>query len=177
VTGVDFTGALYICSSEGEVKVYVCLFICTVSRAVHLEIVVDLTVTCFLQVFHHFVSHRSLPRLMLSDNASSYLAAAEELQSLLSSVELVDNLSRRGIEWQFIPKHAPWFGGFWVRFIGLTFKKVLGHIHATLESLQTIIVEIEAVLNNCPLTHVILILSHPYTCYMADPSPPYRITE
>ena len=157
VTGVDFTGALYVRSSEGEIKAYVCLFTCAVSRAVHLEIVVDLTVACFLQAFRRFVSRRSLPRLMLSDNASTYLAAAEELQSLLSSDELAENLSRRGVDWQFIPKRAPWFGGFWERLIGLTkssLKKVLGRTHATLESLQTIIVEIEAVLNNRPLTHV-----------------------
>ena len=32
-------------------------------------------------------------------------------------------------------------------------KKVLGWTHATLESLQTIVVEVEAVLNNRPLTH------------------------
>ena len=50
------------------------LFTSTVSRAVHLEIVVDLTVVCFLQAFRHFASRRSLLRLMLSDNASMYLA-------------------------------------------------------------------------------------------------------
>ena len=59
--------------------------------------------------------------------------------------------------WHFIPKRAPWFGGFWERLIELTksvLKKILGRSHATLESLQTIIVEVEAVLNNRPLTHV-----------------------
>ena len=37
VTGVDFTGALYVRDSGREVKVYVCLFTCAVTRAVHLE--------------------------------------------------------------------------------------------------------------------------------------------
>ena len=94
---------------------------------------------------------------MLSDNASTHLAVAEELQSLLSSTELAENLSRKGVEWRFIPKRAPWFGGFWERLVGVTksvLKKILGCSHATLESLQTIIVEVEAVLNNRPLTHV-----------------------
>jgi len=85
------------------------LFTCAVSRAVHLEIVVDL---CSLQAFRHFVSRQSLPRLMLSDNASTYFAATEELQILFSLVELAENLSRKGVEWHFIPKRAPWFGGF-----------------------------------------------------------------
>jgi len=47
-TGVDFTRALgYIREQGGESKVYVCLFSCVVSRAVHLEIVTDLTVETF----------------------------------------------------------------------------------------------------------------------------------
>ncbi|XP_065916009.1 uncharacterized protein [Dysidea avara] len=107
--------------------------------------------------FRRFASRRSLPRLMLSDNASTYLAAAEELKSLLSSEELAESLSRRGVDWRFIPKRAPWFGGFWERLIGLTksvLKKILGRSHVTLDSLQTIVVEVEAVLNNRPLTHV-----------------------
>ena len=62
-----------------------------------------------MYAFRRFASRRSTPRLMLSDNASTYLAAAEELQNLLSSAAL-ENLSRRGIEWHFIPKRAPWLG-------------------------------------------------------------------
>ena len=107
MTGVDFTRALYVRSSEGEQKVYVCLFTCAVSRAIHLEIVTDLTVECFLQAFRRFASRKSLPRLMLSDNASTYLVTAEELQNLFSSAALAENLSRRGDEWRFIPKQAP----------------------------------------------------------------------
>ena len=156
VTGVDFTGALYVRCSAGEQKVYVCLFTCAVSRAVHLEIVIDLTLECFLQAFRRFTSRRSLPRVMMSDNATTFLAAGEELQSLLSSAALADNLARRGVEWRFIPKRAPWFGGFWERLIGLTksaMKRVLGRTHATLESLRTLVTEVEAVLNNRPITY------------------------
>ena len=50
VTGVDFTGALYVWDSGREVKVYVCLFTYSyaVIRAVHLEIVTDLSTETFL---------------------------------------------------------------------------------------------------------------------------------
>jgi len=153
---VDFTGALYVRSNGGEQKVYICLFTCAVSRAVHLEIVNDLTLECFLQAFRRFTSRRSLPRLMMSDNATTFLAAGEELQSLLSSTALMDNLAKKGVEWRFIPKRAPWFGGFWERMIGLTksaLKRVLGCTRATLESLQTLVTEVEGILNNRPLTY------------------------
>jgi len=85
------------------------------------------------------------------------LAAAEELRTLFSYVELTEALAHKCVEWQFIPKHTPWFGGFWEHLIGLTkntLKKTLGRTHATLESLQTIIVEVEALLNDCPITYV-----------------------
>ena len=56
----------------------------------------------------------------MSDNATTFLTAGEVQQSLMSSTALADNLARRGVEWRFIPKCAPWFAGFWERLIGLT---------------------------------------------------------
>ena len=156
VTGVDFTGALYVQAPSGECKAYICLFTCAVSRAVHLEIVTDLTVDNFLQALRRFVARRSLPQLLISDNGSTFLAAAEELKTLFASTELSETLARKGTQWKFIPKRAPWFGGFWERLVGLTksaLKKTLGRAHITLDGLQTIIVEIEARLNDRPLTY------------------------
>lgn len=43
VTRVDFIGPLHV-KNAGDNKVYVCLFTCGVTRAVHLEIVTDLSV-------------------------------------------------------------------------------------------------------------------------------------
>ena len=94
---------------------------------------------------------------MLLDNASTYVAAAKDLEQLFASPKLEEALSSRGIKWQFIPKRAPWYGGFWERIIGLTkttIRKVLGRSFITLEALQTLVVEIEAVLNDRPLTYL-----------------------
>ena len=93
---------------------------------------------------------------MMSDNASTYLSVAEELTKLLQSDNLTTSLGAHGVVWKFIPKKAPWFGGFWERMIGLTkncLKKVLGRSHISLPVLQTMIVEVEAVLNDRPLTY------------------------
>ena len=51
ITGVDFTGALYVKQNSEEVKVYLCLFTCATSRAVHLEVVTDLSTATFLFAF------------------------------------------------------------------------------------------------------------------------------
>ena len=129
VIRVDFTGSLYVKTPEGENKVNICLFTCGLTRAVNLEVVNSLNIETFLQAFRSFVSRKLLPQLMLSDNVSTYLAAAKDLEQLFSSPKLEGALNSRGIKWQFIPKRAPWYGGFWERLIGLTettIKKVLG---------------------------------------------------
>ncbi|XP_065920288.1 uncharacterized protein [Dysidea avara] len=156
VTGIDFTGALYIRAPEGENKVYVCLFTCASTRAVHLEVVTDLSEETFLQAFRRFSSRKSLPRFVLSDNASTFMSAADDLKALFESTGVQESLGNQGVEWRFIPHRAPWYGGYWERLVGLTknaIKKTLGRAFVTLSSLQTLIVEIETHLNNRPLTY------------------------
>jgi len=57
---------------------------------------------------------------MISDNASTYLAAAEDLQRLFESETLKGTLEVQNVTWDFIPKCAPWYGGFWEWMVGLT---------------------------------------------------------
>ena len=52
VTEVDFTGALYTHHRGEETKVYTCSFTCAISRAVHLEVVTDLSTATFMLAFH-----------------------------------------------------------------------------------------------------------------------------
>jgi len=47
----EITGALHVKKVGEDGKVYVCLFTCGVTRAIHLEIVVYLSVETFLQAF------------------------------------------------------------------------------------------------------------------------------
>jgi len=122
-----------------------------------LEVVTDLTVEIFLLAFRRFVSRKSLPHIMMSDNASTYLSAVEELKEMLNSKELETALGRCGVTWKFISKKALWYGGYWERVIGLTkatLKKVLGKAHTSLLMLQTLVVEVEATLNDRPLTYI-----------------------
>ena len=144
-------------SNRGESRAYICLFTCATTRAEHLEVVTDLTERSFLQTFRRFAGRKSFAQKMISDNASAYLSAADELKQLFKSPSLKEAFSRRHVEWHFIPKRAPWYGGFWERLIGLTknaLTKVLGRAHITLSTLQTVIMEIEAVLNDRPITYV-----------------------
>ena len=103
ITGIDFTGAMYIQNSNTELKVHVCLFTCATTWAIHLEIVTDLSVETFLLAFRRFTSRRSLPQILMSNNASTYTAAAEGLTQLLQSDHLTDVLGKQGIQWRYAP--------------------------------------------------------------------------
>jgi ribonuclease HI len=156
VCGVDFTGAIYYQSplSTGPNKAYICLFTCAVTRAIHLEIVIAMTVDSFLRAFRRFAGRRSLPQQMISDNGSTFFSGAEEIKQIMENNRY---LTSRNVQWKFIPKRAPWYGGFYERLIGTTktvLKKILGRALVTLDKLNTIIVEIEAQINERPLTYV-----------------------
>ena len=98
VTGINFTRALYVQENHQEMKMYICLYTCATSRAIHLEIVNDLTVDMFLLSFRRFASRRSLPSVLMSDNASTYQSAAEELQKLFKSPALSHSLNKQGVQ-------------------------------------------------------------------------------
>ena len=109
----NFTGALHV-KKVGEItKAYVCMFTCGVTRAIQLELEDDLSVETFLQAFQRFVTQRSLPCVMISDNVSTYEAAARELEKLIKTRQMGESLCTLGVLWKFIPKRAPWYGVFW----------------------------------------------------------------
>ena len=156
VTGVDLTGALHVKVNGNIQKVYIALFTCTLSRAVHLEIVEDLSEYEFVCAFRRFVSRRSWPSKMISDSGTNLVAGSKTLMKIAKHPD-VKNHFKQDLEWKFLIKRSPWTGGFYERLIGLTklsLKKALGNALITLNALRTIVVEIEAILNDRPLTYV-----------------------
>ena len=105
-------GVLYVKLPEGENKLYICLFTCGLTRTVHLQVVNNLNIETLVQAFCRFISRKLLPQLMLSDNASTYLAAAKDLEQLLSSPKLEGALNSRGIKWQFLPREPHGMGAY-----------------------------------------------------------------
>ena len=71
--GIDFCGPLYVRSHKDcTSKVYILLVTCASSRALHLELVPDLTSVAFIRAFIRFVSRKGSPKLVISDNAKTF---------------------------------------------------------------------------------------------------------
>ncbi|XP_074661993.1 uncharacterized protein LOC141914638 [Tubulanus polymorphus] len=157
VTGVDFTGHLFVRDNNREAKAYIILFTCANTRAVHLEVVSDMSCATFLLAFRRFAARRSLPQKLISDNGSAFVAAAGEIKKLLDIHSVRKYMLEKNVEWVFIPKAAPWHGGFWERLVGLTkqvLKRVLVRAYISMSELITLVAEIEMVINNRPLTYL-----------------------
>lgn len=66
-------------------KVYVAVFICLSVKAVHLELVLDLSTDAFIAAFDRFVARRGLPSDVYSDCGTNFISANRLLQALIQS--------------------------------------------------------------------------------------------
>ena len=156
--GIDFAGPLYVKSkSRSSKKVYLALFTCGTTRAVHLELVPDLATETFLLCFKRFVSRRGVPSLVVTDNAKTFKAASKKLIALFKSARIRNYLHEKRITWKYNLAKAPWWGGFYerlIRVVKLSLKKCVGSANLSYDELHTVITEIESVMNSRPLTYL-----------------------
>ncbi|XP_052746235.1 uncharacterized protein LOC112051537 [Bicyclus anynana] len=165
--GVDYGGPISILNRKGKgaktTKAYICIFICFATRAVHLELVSDLTAKAYLLALSRLISRRSKPDEIWSDNARTFLGLKNEFADFLERCgdEIIEHASQQNIKFKFIVPYAPHFGGLWeagVRSCKYHLRRVVGNANLTYEEYSTVLAQIEAVLNSRPLSPI---SSHP----------------
>ena len=90
--GIDYVGPFEIKSgntgSRTTTKCYVALFICmAATKAIHLELVSNLTSDAFIAALKRFIARRGLIDHLYSDNGSSFVAANRELKEFFLSLK------------------------------------------------------------------------------------------
>ncbi|CAL8130362.1 unnamed protein product [Orchesella dallaii] len=153
VTGVDMMGPLFL--KDGN-KAWVALFTCAVYRAIHLELVTSLSTEAFKNALRLFVGRRGRPSIIYSDNGTNFVGT-HNLFKAVNWKQVQKYGSYQKIEWRFNPPTAAWWGGFWERMVGVvksTLRKVLGKASLDFEELETVLCEVEAVVNQRPLTYI-----------------------
>ncbi|VDM94746.1 unnamed protein product, partial [Onchocerca ochengi] len=153
--GLDYLGPLSVKIDSGLTKRWVALFTCFTTRALHLELVENLSAECFLHIFRRFIARRGCPESVLSDNASQFQLVFKTMKE--QDIMLTNFFARNGMIWKNIVSRAPWSGGVYERIIGLTkkaMKRAIGRRLLWERELITLITEIEGILNTRPLTYI-----------------------
>ena len=160
-TGVDYFGPLFIKVKRETQKVWVCLYTCLVTRAIHLELMYDMTTQQFLLGFRRFIARHGKPTRIISDNAAQFKLASGTIAKLwgqiLTEEDTMSYAANENIQWIFTVELAPWMGGFYERLVGIvkrSLRKAMGKVCLTNEQLLTILKEAEAVVNSRPLVYV-----------------------
>ena len=157
---VDCFGPWYVKEGRKEVKRYGTLFTCMASRAIHIEVVHTMETDSFLQALRRVIARRGPIRELRSDQGTNFVGAENELKRSLQEMDderIKAELLKHNIDWIRNPAMASNFGGAWerqirsVRNIMAALMKQHGHSLDD-ESLQTLLCEVEAVINSRPLT-------------------------
>ena len=156
-TGIDFLGPLYVKTREENPKVWICLYTCCVVRALHLDVVPNLTSEGFMRSFRRFTARRGIPPTIITDNGGTFKPAAKEITTILTHPDVKKFFAGKRITWHFNLEKAPWWGGFFERLVKSMkrcLKKTLGTAKLTYEELLTATVEVEMILNSRPLSYI-----------------------
>lgn len=162
---IDYAGPFNIRESKKKgniplTKAYVAVFICLKDKAVHLELVSNLTIKTFMAAFKRFCARRGSPMHVYSDNSTDLVGAANELKKVYELLQqneqtIALDCATQNIHWHFIPPRSPYFGGLReaaVKSVKRHLKTIMKNLHYTYEEYYTTLVEIEGILNSRPLT-------------------------
>ena len=78
-------------------QAYILLITCSLSRAVHLQLVDNQKIDEFITTFKRFVARRGRPERIYSDNAKTFKAAATWIKSIRKSKLIHDYLVKNHI--------------------------------------------------------------------------------
>lgn len=156
---VDYAGPVLIADRKGRgsklTKSYMCIFVCSAVKAVHLELVTDLTTDAYIAALNRFVARRGKPRSITSDNGTNFVGASNDLHRFLQASNVASEIAQEGIEFNFTPAYSPHFNSLAeaaVKSCKHHLKRLLHLTHFTFEEMATCLAHIEAVLNSRPLT-------------------------
>ncbi|XP_065084920.1 uncharacterized protein LOC135707118 [Ochlerotatus camptorhynchus] len=112
ISGVDYCGPVYLKSSvrnRGPTKAYIAIFVCFSTKAVHIELVTDLSTPAFLAALRRFVARRGLVRELHSDNGTAFKGAANALHRIYEMLKSSETdrahiqtwCAKNQIQWKF----------------------------------------------------------------------------
>ena len=156
VTGIDFTGHFYVKLGSTVTKMYLLLMTCMTIRAVHIELVPDMSTRSFLLSFLHFCNIFSIPETVFSDNCNTFLNGLMLLNSTHLDNEWNNFLLSNNIVHKTIPRYSAWVGSSWercIRTVKSCIYKTIGRRQLEFFEFRTLLGDICTSINSRPLTY------------------------
>ena len=155
--GIDYTGHVFVNDNFGEKqKMYILIFACFQTRAIHLELLKSMNLEQFLLAFIRFCNRFGIPSVVYSDNAKTFLAGSSVLSNIIESDEFSSQFKANNIKFKTSPTYSPWYGGNWERLLRTVkscLYKTIGRTILDYFSLLTMLSDVQNVINNRPLTY------------------------
>ncbi|XP_059053111.1 uncharacterized protein LOC131847549 [Achroia grisella] len=158
--GLDLFGPMEVTVGRHREKRYGVLFTCLTVRGIHLELVSSLTSDSLIMALRRMAARRGWPRMLYSDNGTNLRGADAELKKSINEVDfdrLTNEAANNGVEWTFIPPASPHWGGAWerlIRSVKTSLRVILKERAPREEVLNTLLTEVENIVNSRPLSHV-----------------------
>lgn len=143
---------------QANSKRWALLLTCLVVRAVHIEILEEMTSSCFINALRRFCAIRGEVKIIRSDCGTNFIGSVKDLNINIISVEdrpIKQYLNEKGINWIFNTPHSFHMGGIWERMIGVA-RRILDAIlldvkQLTHGMLATLFAEVSSIINARPL--------------------------
>ena len=130
-------------------------------RAIHLEIVADISADECLLVLRRFIARRGTPREIILDNAPQFKLTKSAMdtawEKIVKDPTVQSYVAERRTKWTFIVELSPWMEEFYERLVGIckmALRKSIEKLKLTILQLQTFLAETEAIINSRPLVYV-----------------------
>ena len=105
--------------NRSEKKSCILVFTCSLTRAIHLELLADPTTDGFIRALKRLIARKGCPETIYLDNAKTYVAASKLIKKI-KILEILHHLFRtRFAKWKFSLCRVPWWDGNIERIIGL----------------------------------------------------------
>ena len=154
--GIDFTGNFLVKFGDKYTKMYILVFTCINTRAIHLELLPNMTCQQFVLAYIRFTNHHTIASTVYSDNQSTFLQGMGILSNSHSSDDFSLYLQRTGIRHLKIPLYSAWCGTFWercIRTIKSAIYKSVGRKRLEYFQFISLLSDITNAINNRPLTY------------------------
>ena len=99
-TGVDYAGPINVTISKRRgitsSKGYIAVFVCFAVKAIHLEVVGDMTTESFIAALRRFIARRGMCAHMYSDNGTTFVGATNQLKR--DAIQWKSEIERKVVE-------------------------------------------------------------------------------